>query len=100
MLDLREVAKNYEEVVNRLATRGGAFDLEKFRELFKLRRSLHVETEQLQSQRNSASDEIKKNPKAISDEVRAKLRQLGDEIKTKENHLKEVEQKIDEILLV
>src|SRR5438874_2460978 len=100
MLDLREVAKNYEQVVARLATRGGTFDIEKFRALFDQRRSLHIETEALQGRRNAASDEIKKNPKAISDERRAELRKLGDEIKERETKLKDVEAEVEKILLV
>src|SRR5437773_12276946 len=100
MLDLTEVAKNYEPVVARLAARGSTLDLGPFKKLFGERRELHISVEELQKRRNAASDEIKKNPKAISEERRAELRQLGDQIKEKEGRLKEVEDELSKILLL
>src|SRR5438067_406627 len=100
MLDLREVAKNYDAVVARLKARGGNLDLGPFQKLFGERRELHIAVEQLQNRRNAASDEIKKNPKAISEERRTELRALGDQIKEKEGRLKEVEDELSKILML
>jgi seryl-tRNA synthetase len=102
MLDLREVAKNFEEVVARLNTRGGSLDLGPFQALFKERKELHIAVESLSHKRNTANEEMKKrakeDPKSI-DALRGELRTVSQEIKDKEARLKAVEEELERILL-
>ncbi len=99
MLDLKEIARNFDAVVARLKDRGGALDLSQFQTLFAERKALHVEVETLQAKRNGANEEMKKDPKSPAAlEARAALRVLGDDIKQKEVRLKEVEGTLEQLL--
>src|SRR5687767_14448763 len=97
MLDLKEVAKNFDTVVARLKARGGNLDLGPFQRLVSERRDLYVSMEALQAKRNQANEEIKRlakeDPKAI-EARRGDLRQVSQDIKDKENRLKEVEEEL------
>src|SRR4051794_36262000 len=101
MLDLKNVAAIFEQVVARLQTRGGGLDLGPFQRLVQERKELYVAVEALQQKRNAVNEEIKKkakeDPKAI-DAIRGEMRQVSDEIKTKETRLKEVEEELAKIL--
>ncbi|AGC43553.1 seryl-tRNA synthetase [Myxococcus stipitatus DSM 14675] len=103
MLDLRNVAQNFDAVVARLKTRGGNLDLGPFQRLFAERRELYVSMESLAARRNAANEEMKKkakeDPKAL-DALRGDLRAVSQDIKEKENRLKEVEEEINGILLL
>ncbi|WP_338873591.1 serine--tRNA ligase [Myxococcus stipitatus] len=103
MLDLRNVAQNFDAVVARLKTRGGNLDLGPFQRLFAERRELYVSMESLAARRNAANEEMKKkakeDPKAL-DALRGDLRAVSQDIKEKENRLKEVEEEINKILLL
>src|SRR5688500_16401838 len=100
MLDLKEVSKNYDSVVERLKARGGNLDLGPFQSLFSERSALNRDVQALSQQRNQASEEIKKNPKAISEDRRTQLRALGEQIKEKDGRLKEVEDELSKILFL
>ena len=59
MLDLREVAKNFDAVVGRLESRGGTLDWSQFKALFGERKTLHIEVESLAGARNRAMSSSK-----------------------------------------
>ncbi len=103
MLDLRNVAQNFDAVVARLQTRGGSLDLGPFQRLFAERRELYVSMESLSARRNAANEEMKRkakeDPKAL-DALRGDLRAVSQEIKEKEVRLKEVEDELSRILLL
>ena len=102
MLDKNFVAKNFDAVVGRLADRGGTLDLSQFKQLFAERRTLTIELETLQAQRNLANEEMKKLAKsdpAGLDAKRAAMREVGDQIKAREPRLKELETSLDALLL-
>ncbi len=58
MLDPKRLRQNPQEVADRLARRGVAFDLARFESLESQRKQLQTETEQLQATRNKSSKEI------------------------------------------
>jgi len=103
MLDLRNVAQNFDAVVTRLKARGGSLDLGPFQRLVGERRDLYVAMESLSAKRNSANEEMKKkakeDPKAL-EALRGDLRAVSQEIKEKEARLKEVEEELSGILLL
>lgn len=101
MLDLKYVAANFEQVVERLKTRGKNLDLGPFQRLVLERRDLYVAVESLSHKRNLANEEMKKkakeDPSAI-DALRGEMRAVSQEIKEKEGRLKEVEEELSKIL--
>ncbi|HET9449936.1 MAG TPA: serine--tRNA ligase, partial [Aggregicoccus sp.] len=103
MLDLRNVAQNFDAVVTRLKARGGSLDLGPFQRLVGERRDLYVAMEALSAKRNTANEEMKKkakeDPKAL-DALRGDLRAVSQEIKEKEALLKQVEEELSAILLL
>lgn len=103
MLDLRNVAQNFDAVVARLKTRGGSLDLGLFQTLFTERRDLYVSMEALAARRNAANEEMKRKAKedpSAMEKLRGDLRGVSQEIKEKEARLKEVEEELNRILLV
>jgi seryl-tRNA synthetase len=103
MLDLRNVAQNFDAVVARLKTRGGSLDLGPFQALFLERRDLYVSMEALAARRNAANEEMKRKAKedpSAMEKLRGDLRGVSQEIKEKEARLKEVEEELNRILLV
>ncbi|QAT83478.1 seryl-tRNA synthetase [Corallococcus coralloides] len=103
MLDLRNVAQNFDAVVARLKTRGGSLDLGLFQTLFTERRDLYVSMEALAARRNAANEEMKRKAKedpSAMEKLRGDLRGVSQEIKEKESRLKEVEEELNRILLV
>ncbi len=101
MLDLKEVARNYEAVVARLSDRSGTLDLGEFKALFAERKSLYIEFEALSSRRNQANEDMKRRAKedpASIEGLRAELRGVSQGIKDKEARLKEVETRLEAIM--
>jgi seryl-tRNA synthetase len=99
MLDLKELAKNFDAAAARLATRGGALDLSRFQALFAQRKALIVQVEGDQSKRNKAADDM---AKASAEEKKAKgpeLKALSNAIKEGETALKAVEDELTELML-
>lgn len=99
MLDLKEVAKNFDSVVNRLASRGGALDLTRFKELFGERKRLYVELEANQAQKNKVGQEIKLDV-AKRDTLGAKVKELNQAIKDQEAQLKTVEDELSLLMMM
>ncbi|EHD1578511.1 serine--tRNA ligase [Listeria monocytogenes] len=102
MLDVKLLRNNFEEVKHKLQNRGEDLgEFEKFGELDKRRRTLIVETEALKSQRNEVSQEIAKlkREKQDADAKIEEMRVVGDRIKTLDIELREIDEKLDMILM-
>lgn len=102
MLDVKLLRNNFEEVKQKLQNRGEDLgEFEKFGELDKRRRTLIVETEALKSQRNEVSQEIAKlkRKKQDADAKIEEMRVVGDRIKTLDIELREIDEKLDMILM-
>ncbi|KHK11776.1 seryl-tRNA ligase [Listeria monocytogenes SHL002] len=104
MLDVKLLRNNFDEVKQKLQNRGEDLgEFEKFGELDKRRRTLIVETEALKSQRNEVSQEIAKLKREKQDADAKKkieeMRVVGDRIKTLDIELREIDEKLDMILM-
>ncbi len=99
MLDLKEVAKNFEAVVSRLKDRGGALDLSRFQALFAERKKLYVELEGNQAHKNRAQEQMKTDA-ARREELKASMKELGQVIKEQEARLKQLEDELSAQMLV
>src|SRR5690606_14658712 len=75
--------------------------LDDFGALDQKRRELIVQTEKLKAERNEASQQIAvmKRNKENADEAIAKTREVGDQIKAIDDELREVEEKLDYIMM-
>ncbi|MBL8910228.1 MAG: serine--tRNA ligase [Archangium sp.] len=99
MLDLKEVAKNFEAVVERLKTRGGALDLSRFQTLMADRKKLFVELESKQSERNKGA-ELMKDASKRTPELQAQMKELGAVVKDLEGRLKTLEEELGTAMMV
>lgn len=102
MLDVKLLRNNFDEVKQKLQNRGEDLgEFEKFGELDKRHRTLIVETEALKSQRNEVSQEIAKlkREKQDADAKIEEMRVVGDRIKTLDIELREIDEKLDMILM-
>ena len=102
MLDLRAVAADFDAVLERLRTRGGALDLGPFQALMQERRALYISLEALQQRRNTANEEMKRVAKSAPAELeasRAQMREVSQTIKEQEKRLGLVEAELEGILL-
>ncbi|EMG27646.1 seryl-tRNA ligase [Listeria fleischmannii 1991] len=102
MLDVKLLRNNFEEVKAKLAHRGEDLgDFEKFGELDARRRTLILETEALKSERNAVSEEIAvlKRNKENADAKIEEMRVVGDKIKTLDIELKDIDEKLNAILM-
>jgi seryl-tRNA synthetase len=102
VLDLKHLAQNFDEVVARLKRRGGNLDLGPVSALLQERSKLHQEVDTLRAKQNAQNEilkgKAKTEPGAI-DALRVELRALGQEAKQKDERLKDVEARLDRILL-
>lgn len=101
MLDMKFVRDNPELVIEAVKKRNGELNLDEFLALDKERREVTQSAEALKMERNSASKEIgmmKKNGEN-ADEKMAEVRAIGDKISAMDERLREVEQRLKEILL-
>jgi seryl-tRNA synthetase len=82
MLDLAYFRSNFDQIAARLATRGGALSLDRFRELDQKRRAAITEAEQLKAHKNAESQKIGALKKSGADttELQAGIRAIGDQI--------------------
>ncbi|USK70337.1 serine--tRNA ligase [Peribacillus asahii] len=102
MLDLKFLRNNFEEVKRILQYRGEDLtDLGAFEELDVKRRELIAEVEQLKSKRNEVSQQVAvlKREKKDADTLIVEMREVGDRIKGLDEELREVEAKLDMLLL-
>ncbi|MBC1522274.1 serine--tRNA ligase [Listeria aquatica] len=102
MLDVKLLRNHFDEVKAKLAHRGEDLgEFEKFGELDARRRSLILETETLKGERNRVSEEIAvlKRNKENADEKIEEMRIVGDKIKALDLELKEIDDKLNDILM-
>ncbi len=102
MLDMKYLRNNLEEVKQKLSRRGEDLsELNKFEEYDEKRRNLIAETEKLKAKRNEASKQIPilKKEKKDAEPVIQEMRAVGDKISALDNELREVEEKLDDMLL-
>ncbi len=101
MLDQKLLRDNFDEVKAKLDRRGKEYNVSSFTELDSKRRELLVKIEEMKSTQNQATKEIpmlKKEGKDVS-EVMAKMKELSDQIGKIEPELREVEEKIEDLML-
>ncbi len=99
MLDLKEVAKNFEAVVARLQSRGGTLDLSRFQELFAERSKLYKELEKNQAEKNTASEQMK-DPAKRTPALQAQMKELGAVIKDQDGKLKAIEEELSAQMMI
>ena len=101
MLDPKLLRADLDSVVEQLRIKKYDFDTGLFSQLEKQRKSLQINTQQLQSERNSKSKAIGK-AKAQGDDIQSLLDEvsdLGDKLKQAEGDLDELLVKIEDLLL-
>jgi seryl-tRNA synthetase len=100
MHDLGFLRGNLEAVEARLAQRGGATGLERFREVDSERRAAVTEVERLKAQRNAGSEEIARARREGRDTSaeQARMRELGERIKALEEKARGQDAALERIL--
>lgn len=100
MHDLGYFRANFEQISQRLATRGNVTGLDEFRELDQRRRSAITESEELKARRNSESAEIAKLRKAGSDTTQRQqqVREIGNRIGALDEQIKTLDEQFRELL--
>src|SRR3954454_24514747 len=100
MLDLAFVRSNFDQVAERLATRGGNLPLDRFRELDLNRRAAITEAEQLKAHKNAESIKIGqlKRTGADTTELQAAIREIGDQIAARDKLVETVDQEFQQLL--
>ncbi|TFD96282.1 serine--tRNA ligase [Jeotgalibacillus sp. R-1-5s-1] len=102
MLDLKRLRNHFDEIKGKMAHRGEDLkDFDQFQALDEERRELIAKGEEKKSRRNEVSQAIAqmKREKKNADDVIAEMRALGDEIKEADDRLREVEEKLQGLLL-
>lgn len=101
MLDPKLIRNELEAVAKRLAVRGYELDVERIQVLEDKRKSLQVETENLQSERNKKSKSIGQ-AKAKGEDVQALLAevdQVGQKLAGCEGELKTLQEELNDLLM-
>ena len=101
MLDPKLVRDNLDAVKENIAKRNQSIDLTDFEKLDARRRELIIEGDSLRHQRNQANEEIKnaKKDKRDPGTIIARMKEVTGRVKVMENEVREIEQKLDELLL-
>jgi seryl-tRNA synthetase len=100
MHDLGFFRANYDQIAERLATRGPIAGLDQFRELDQRRRAVITEAEELKARRNAESAEIAKLRKAGSDtsERQQQVREIGARIAELDEQAKKLDEAFRELM--
>lgn len=101
MIDPKLLRQSTADVAANLARRGYEFDADAYLALEERRKALQIETEQLQSERNSSAKSIGK-AKAQGEDIEpllAAVQDLGDRLATSESALQEVQAALKDIEL-
>jgi len=100
MHDLAFFRANFDQIVQRLATRGTPLNLDQFRELDALRRAVITESEQLKKTRNDETAKIGKLKKEGADtaELQQQVRAMGDRISELDEQQKTVDEEFRQLL--
>lgn len=100
MLDIKLIREHFDEVKEKLQTRGVPEEtLTNFFQLDKQRRKLLVETEEMKKNRNNVSEKIaqaKRNKEDTSEQI-AEMREVGSKIKALDKEIAEIDEKIKSI---
>ena len=101
MIDTKLLREEFSTIKNSLMKRGFDIDQKKFESIDALRKSLQVEVENLQSERNNISAEFGKKKKSgeSTDELKAKVDQINLNLGNKEEDLNKVLQEINAFLM-
>ncbi len=101
MLEIKFVRQNLSEVQQSLSTRGGAANLENFKECEEKRRELLFEVEELRHRRNVVSEEIAKMKKQgeNAESLVLEMRDVSVRIKELEKSLSENEEAVNNIIM-
>ena len=100
MLELSFVRDNLELVERKLVERGGAFNLNNFREVDRERRRILTQVEALKSRRNRSGEEIAKLKKHGQDTsaIIQEMSAVADEIKSLDESVRQLDERMHEIL--
>lgn len=101
MLEIQQLRTDLDNVTQQLAKRGFVFPVESFNALEAERKKIQTQTQELQAQRNSASKRIgqaKSKGEDVS-AIMAEVANLGDALKQAEDHLEQIQQQLQKILL-
>jgi seryl-tRNA synthetase len=101
MLEIQQLRTDLDNVTQQLAKRGFVFPAETFNALEAERKKIQTQTQELQAQRNSASKRIgqaKSKGEDVS-AIMAEVANLGDALKQAEDHLEQIQQQLQKILL-
>ena len=101
MIDTKMLREEFSTIKNSLMKRGFDIDQKKFESIDALRKSLQIEVENLQSERNNISAEFgqKKKSGENTDELKAKVDQINLNLGNKEEDLNNVLQEINAFLM-
>lgn len=101
MLDQKLLRNNLQEVADKLAKKGFELDVVKLNDLEEARKQLQIDTENLQSERNSKSKEIGKLKAQGQDTtaVMAEVSAFGTQLDDKKAQLKRVQDKLNTMLM-
>ncbi|MBY4677852.1 serine--tRNA ligase [Marinobacterium arenosum] len=100
MLDPKIVRANPDEIAQQLQKKGFEFPVARFNELEERRKAVQVETETLQSERNSHSKNIGK-AKAAGEDIQpllAEVASLGEKLDAAKAQLNEIQAELDDLL--
>ena len=100
MHDLSFFRSNFDQIAERLATRGNAPALDRFRDLDQKRRGAIRQAEELKSRRNAETAEIGKLRREGADttERQKEMRAIGEQIAALDEQVKAVDQEFQELL--
>jgi seryl-tRNA synthetase len=100
MLDLSYFRSHFDQVAERLATRGGNLSLDGFRELDRRRRAAITESEQLKAHKNAESQKIGKLKQSGADttELQAAIRAIGDQMAALDKEVEAVDLEFQQLL--
>lgn len=100
MLDVKMMRQNFDEVKQKLATRGVKAEvLDRFMELDESRRALLVQSEELKKYRNDVSGEIaqlKRNKEDATGKI-AEMKEVGEKIKAFDEKISAIDEQLTEI---
>lgn len=101
MLDIQELRKDLDNVVERLKARKFDFPADAFRQLEAERKTIQTNTENLQAKRNAASKQIgiAKSKGEDASQILSEVAGLGDELKAAEAKLGDIQTKLQDLML-
>lgn len=101
MLEIHQLRTDLDNVTTQLAKRGYVFPVAAFNALEAERKIIQTQTQELQAQRNTASKKIGQAKSKGEDvtAIMAEVAHLGDVLKQAENHLEQIQNNLQKILL-